>query len=137
EHLLQEAAGHDLLLRQGVLHALAGVNEEAERERQIGLGSEVLDGLRPSVFQQVKAIFVEVWDHHPVLVLDGKLNVYQVHSLAKDWDFFLSSLWGSLLISGGRLLGNRRICFLRKAASPGQESECKRECQKTVWHNGS
>ena len=46
QHLLKKLAAGLLLERQHALLAAGGVEQNAEGERQVGLGDEVLEGLR-------------------------------------------------------------------------------------------
>ena len=50
QHLLQETAAGFLLERQNALLAAGGVEQNAQGERLVGLGDEVLQGLRHLVF---------------------------------------------------------------------------------------
>ncbi len=74
-----EKSGAGLLLqRQDVLLAAAGIEQDAQRQRLIVLGGEVLDLLRRLVFQDVEVILGEVRDQRAVLVVNGEVKADQV-----------------------------------------------------------
>ena len=50
--------------------AIAGIDENAEGQRQIGFGLEIFDGLGLAVLGDVKVVFGEVGDQRAMLVFD-------------------------------------------------------------------
>ena len=67
-----------LLQRQNILLAPAGVEQDAQGQRLIVLGGEVLDLLRRLVFEDSEVILGEMGNQRAVLVVHGEVKAYQV-----------------------------------------------------------
>ena len=66
----ERAAGGALLVEDAAL-AEAGVDEEAEGEREVGLFGEIGDGLGLAVLVESEVVFGEIADEVAVFVADG------------------------------------------------------------------
>src|SRR4029077_1778792 len=139
EHLLQKAAGNYLFFRQGAVHTVTAVNEQADGKRLVRQRGKILDGLRLALFQQLEMIFFQIGDEGAVLVFYIKQHVDHGHVFAEDR--YLALLIDRFLIVGrlvfGRLLrggllggGSLWSSLLRMAASHRQKEKCERNWKK-------
>src|ERR1035438_1487111 len=72
EHRVQKLDAGLLLDGQHALLAGTGVDEQTERQRLIGVGAEILDGLGLAVFEHVEVALHEAGDQQAVVVLHIK-----------------------------------------------------------------
>jgi len=89
QHLLQEAAAGVPLRVEHFVLAAAGLDKQAESEREIGIGRKGPDRLRPPVFLQREVILGEVADDFAFLVAHGD---------GKRDDFDLGGCGGSRIL---------------------------------------
>ena len=81
----------DLLFHIEDAHlAAAGIDQDAQRKREIGFGLEVFDGLRLAVLEEVEVVFGEVGNQRAMLVFD-------VEEQLDDFDVDLEGLDGLVL----------------------------------------
>ena len=79
QHVVKEGvAGGTFFVEQAPL-AQAGVHQQPEGERVIGVTREVLDGLRTTVFFQLEIVFAEIADHGAVLVANRSEQIDDLH----------------------------------------------------------
>ena len=78
QDLLQERPANFFLHVEDALLAAAGVDQDAERERQIRFGGEVLDGLRSAVLSDVEVTFGQVGDERALFVFDVEKQLHHV-----------------------------------------------------------
>ena len=71
-HAVDELAGGLLLELEAFPDAVAGVDQNAQAEGQVGLRREVGDGLPPLAFDDFKIVLDEVGDEAALLVGDGE-----------------------------------------------------------------
>ena len=95
EDMVEEGAAGGALLIEDAALAEAGINEEAEGEREIGLFGEIGDRLGLGVLFEGEVIFGEIADEVAVLVADGG---EEIDSGDVDGD-------GSSLLAGKRRRG--------------------------------
>ena len=89
-----ESRSRLLLHGQDAGLAAAGVDEQAEGKRLIGVGLEVFDGLRFAVLADLEVFFPEAGNERPVLVLYVEVDVDDL-----DIDLGVATGW-----SGGAVL---------------------------------
>jgi hypothetical protein len=75
QDLLEELVARAALVFEHARHAEAGIDQQSERQRQIGLAGEVFDGLRTAVFVQGEVFLGEVLDDLAALFVDGGKDV--------------------------------------------------------------
>src|SRR5271169_4871447 len=71
QHLVEKGLARRLFLVEGVVHTHTGVDQQAERQRQVRVYVEVLDSLGARVFEQGEVVFREIGDDLSLLVADG------------------------------------------------------------------
>ncbi len=101
-----EKGAADLLFHlEHALLAAAGIDQDAERQRQIGFGFKVLDGLRLAVFENVEIILGQAGNQGAALILHVE---EELHDLDVDLQGLGSLVLGLVLrlVLGG--LGGRR-----------------------------
>ncbi len=81
QDLLEELAARLLLQGKHALLAARGVEQNAQRQRLVGLGHKALERLRHFVFQHRAVLLVQMRNQVALVVLDGEEQVHQVHSL--------------------------------------------------------
>ena len=74
QNVIEERVAGALFLIEDAPLAEAGVNEQAEGERQIAFACEIFDGLRAGVFLEREVRLIQVGDDFPVLVADGGVH---------------------------------------------------------------
>ena len=94
QDLFQERATDFLLHVENSQLTAAGVDQDSERERQVGLGGKIFHGLRLAVFRDIKISFGKVRHECAVLVFDVKENLHDV-------DVHLQSFGGLLILVVG------------------------------------
>jgi hypothetical protein len=104
EDMVEEGAAGGALLIEDAALAEAGINEEAEGEREIGLFGEIGDRLGLGVLFEGEVIFGEIADEVAVLVADGGEEIDG----------------GNVYGDGGLLAGKRK----------GDEEEGEESCRK-------
>jgi hypothetical protein len=93
-----QEVGPDLLFHpQHPLLAAAGIDQDAQGQRQVGLGGEVLDGLRQAVFIQAKIVFREILYNFALFVAHirehgGLCEIARVERRARDVTSLLPSV---------------------------------------------
>src|ERR1700733_15715337 len=99
--IFQERRAHFLFHVKHALLAPAGIDEDTERQRKIGFGLEVFDGLLFTVFKDVELLFGQIGNQGAVLVFD-------VEKELNDFDVDLESSRGVVLrgIVRRRVVGN-------------------------------
>src|SRR5882757_3955965 len=113
ESALQKRAANFLFDSQDLLLAAAGIDQDPERQGKVGLGLKVLDGLRLTIFEDIKVVLREAGNQRSMLVFDVK---EQLH----DFDTGLEGRAG--LVVSGRLL-ILRILRTRGESESQHESE--------------
>ena len=114
--------------------AAAGVEQDADGQRQVLLLGEALDGLRIVVLGHLAVVFAQVGDE-AVLVARGEVDVDQV-----DVDLQRGGV-GTHGLRGGRCLAGRRWCVgrggLLGAQPRGRPQEHERQdCETAQRHEG-
>ena len=79
DHLIKKAAAGAALLIEHTALAPASVDKEPERQRKVGLATEVMNGLRTAVLSESEVFFAQIVDDFPVLVSDGSQNIYHIY----------------------------------------------------------
>ena len=113
KNLAEKCAADFFLHVDDVALATAGIDHHAQSQRQVGLGREVLDGLRLAVFVYLEVIFLEVGNQPAVLLLDVEEQLDHVDVNLKCGRRFLGIR--RLLAARGWLLtlgGGRRSVLL-------------------------
>ena len=67
-----------MLQRKDILLAAAGIEQDSQGQRLVGLGGEILDLLRHLVFEDVEVILGEMRDQRAMLVVHGEVKAHQV-----------------------------------------------------------
>ncbi|MEZ5391980.1 MAG: hypothetical protein R2724_03685 [Bryobacterales bacterium] len=96
-------AGRTLDLDHALL-ADAGIDEQADGERQIGLPAEILDLLRLAVLEDLEVVLGEAIDEQALLVPNGRKDV---HDLNVDGDDGLGQFLGWIRLLGEGAGGKR------------------------------
>jgi hypothetical protein len=65
--------------------AAAGIDQEAQRERNVGLSRKVTDRLRPAVLLQREIILIEVVDDAAVAVANRSQKGHQIDRCGKRY----------------------------------------------------
>ena len=105
DDLVQELDGRFLFELEAVTHRVAGINQQADAQRQVGLPAEGADALcRLVVVEHPKVALGKVFDEVTALVGDGEDHIDFVHALADDGQLVVSVAAVSLL---GRLRRSR------------------------------
>lgn len=76
QDLVQKGPAGAALLAEHVAHAHAGIDQQAEGERQVGLAREVADRLRVAVFLEEKIVAREVLDDPALFVANRRQHVH-------------------------------------------------------------
>src|SRR5271156_3747624 len=113
-----------LLQGQDVLLAPTGIEQDAQGQRLVVLGGEVLNLLRRLIFLDVEVILGEMRNEGPVLVVHGEVKAHQV-------DVYLERLQRLLLVV---LIGVSRGSLgwgIRRRRNLGQSRYCGNAKQST------
>src|SRR3984885_6137000 len=78
QNLSQKSPADFFLHVEDVALAAAGGNHDFQRGREIRVGREILNGLRPAIFRHVEIIFGKVGDQSAVLVFDVKEKLHYI-----------------------------------------------------------
>src|ERR1039458_9825639 len=113
--------------------AAGGIDEDAERQRQVRFGGEIFNGLRLAVFEDRKVVLGKVGNERAVLVFDVEEESDHVNT---DFEGFLRRLVRGSLGVGG-LLGWGRLSG-RGLWDSGNVARCKwsgsrQGCQKDYY----
>ena len=118
QHLVEEAlAGAALLIKNASL-AQAGIDQQAERQREIGFFREVVDVLWMAVFFQDEIVFAEAVDNLSVLVAHRRQYV-------DHFDLNVQRTGGRLLLAVQ--LPRRQVHESRR--------QCQRETRQSLPHS--
>jgi hypothetical protein len=92
QDVIEERVAGALFLVEDAPLAEAGVNEQAEGERQVAFAHKILDGLRARVFLESEVGLIQIGDDFAVLVADGGVHRDQFH-FGGNLGFGLRRLW--------------------------------------------
>ena len=76
--VLEERRANFFLHVEDAHLAAAGIDQDAEGQRQIGFGLEILDGLRLAIFEDFEVVFGEVGDQRAVFVFDVEEELHDL-----------------------------------------------------------
>ncbi len=74
QNMIEERVAGALFLVEDAALAEAGVDQQAEGERQIAFAHKIFDGLRAGVFLESEVGLIQVGDDFAVLVADGSVH---------------------------------------------------------------
>src|SRR6516162_8548178 len=79
DHLIKKATAGAALLIEHTALAPASVDKQPQRQWEVGLATEVMDGLSTAVLREHEVFFAQIVDDFPVLVSDCSQNIYDIH----------------------------------------------------------
>src|SRR5438132_10661609 len=79
EYLIEEGAANLFVHSQHALLTAAGVDQNAESERQVRFRGEVLDGLRLSVFEDIEIALRQAGNQGTAFVLHVEKSLDDIH----------------------------------------------------------
>src|ERR1017187_8214256 len=114
--VFEKLAGGVLLKTKAFADAVAGIDEDAEAEGQVGFGSELLDDLRMLVLKNLEIVLGEIGDEAALFVDDG-----EEHGDARDLD---GNARGFVHLLGGVRFRRRWRSLLRHSPDGGGQHSC-------------
>ena len=132
-HAVDELDGGFLLEAEAVADAVAGIDQDAEAQRQVALGGELHDGLRLLVFEDLEVVLGQVGDEAALLVGDG-----EEHVDAGDVDLDARRLvgldGGCCTTTGWAGCWTTGFCSAAHTPAP-RAAEAARKAQDFIWTN--
>ena len=114
QHLVEEAMAGRAFLTEHALLAVTRVNQQTQRQREIGFLRKILDNLGPAIFLQLKIVFRQIPDELALFVMHGGEQVDYLH-FAGEGGVFLRCI---RLLLGPKPRRYRRAECRAKEAAP-------------------